>query len=71
MGDMADKIEDIAIALVLLAILVGQVAIPVFTSVNVSTLNTTQALVWGFTLTFAILGIGLMMIRSVKHGKKR
>lgn len=67
---MAEKIEDIAVAIVLLSILVGQVAIPVFADVNISSLDTTQALVWGFTLTFAVLGIGLMFLRSVKTKKR-
>lgn len=64
--DMSEKVIDIGIALVVLAIIVGGVAIATLETVNISSLTTTQALVWGLPLTFGLLAVGLMFIRSVK-----
>lgn len=70
MASFADKIEEVGVALVILAILVGGVAIPIFTGVNTTGLDTTQSTVWGVILTLAFLGIALGAIGFMRHGKK-
>lgn len=72
MAGFADKIEEVGIALVILAILVGQVALPIFFDVNTSLLgmSTTQVTIWGTILTLTFLGIGLGAIGYMRSARK-
>ncbi len=71
MAGFADKIEEVGVALVILAILVGGVAIPLFLDVNITGLSTVQATVWGVILTLSFLGIGLGAIAYMRGARKK
>lgn len=70
MADFATKIEEIGIALVILAILVGQVALPIFLNVSTTGMTTTQVTIWGTILTLTFLGIGLGAIGFMRSARK-
>jgi protein-S-isoprenylcysteine O-methyltransferase Ste14 len=70
MGGLATKIEEVGVALVILAILVGQVAVPIFLNVSTSGMTTTQATIWGVILTLSFLGIGLASIGYMRSARK-
>ena len=70
MPSLADKIEEVGVALVILAILVGQVAVPIFLNVSTTGMSTTQATIWGVILTLSFLGIGLGSIGYMRHARK-
>lgn len=70
MAGFADKIEEIGIALVILAILVGQVALPIFMNTSTTGMSTTQVTIWGTILTLTFLGIGLGAIGFMRSARK-
>jgi hypothetical protein len=71
MASLSAKIEEVGVALVILAILVGQVAVPIFLNVSTTGMTTTQATIWGVILTLSFLGIGLGAIGFMRSSKKR
>jgi len=72
MTSLIIKIEEVGVALVILAILVGQVAVPIFLNVSTVGMTSTQSTIWGVVLTLAFLGIGLATIGFMRStGKGR
>lgn len=70
MAGISDKIEEVGVALVILAILVGQVAVPIFLNVSVTGMDTTQQVVWSVILTLSFLGIALAIIGYMRSARK-
>lgn len=70
MAGLADKIEEVGVALVILAILVGQVAVPIFLNVSTTGMSTTQSTIWAVILTLSFLGIGLASIGYMRSTRK-
>ena len=81
MAKLGDKVEDLAEALIIAAIVVGTIATRMFLDVttNLTTgnaaagavnLSVTQALAWGAILTLAMAGLAIGFVRHMR-GKKR
>lgn len=69
--NLSDKAEDFGVALLIVAVIVGNVAMPFFTGVNTANLTGSQLLMWGLVLTLGLLGLGLAFMRWMRGGKKR
>lgn len=69
MAKLANKAEDMGEAILVIAIVVGGIAVPIFLNVSTTGMSTEQALAWGSVLTLVFAGLALGALRAVR-GKK-
>ena len=65
---LVEEIAELAIAIFLYAILMGEIAIPMFLSVSTSTWDTYSKLLWVIIPTIAIVAFIQAMFYHVKYG---
>jgi len=70
MAELAQKVEDMAIAFIYAVVLVGSVGFSFWSQVNTTVLDTTQKLAWGLVLTFLVLGMAFGFVGYMRHSKK-
>lgn len=71
MGSLSAKAEDIGEAILVIAIVVGGIAVPIFLNVSTTGMSTSQALAWGSVLTLVFAGLALGALRTMRGGKKK
>lgn len=66
MAKVTETVIELSIALVVIAVLLGRVAVPIFLNVSTTGMDSTQAAIWPVLLTIAFVAILLAIIRSVR-----
>lgn len=65
---LSGKVIEIAIAILVLAILVGTIAFPIFFGTNTSTWGTTNILIWGVVPTVSLAVVIIGLVKNFKSG---
>lgn len=69
MSSLATKMEDLGEGLLIMAIVVGGIAVPIFLNVSTTGMSATQLLAWGAVLTIGLAAGALAFIRHMRKGK--
>ena len=70
MADLVDKTMEVSLALILVGLLLGNVALPIFFNVSTTGMTSSQALTWQAIPTLVLVGIIIAVIVYVKAQKK-
>lgn len=70
MPSLSEKVEDMAIAFIYAVVLIGSVGFAFWATLNLSALDTTQALAFGLILTFLCLGVAFGFMGYMRQGVK-
>jgi hypothetical protein len=65
---LSGMVIEIAIAILVLAILVGVVAFPIFFGTNTSGWGANNILIWGVVPTVALAVVIIALVKHFKHG---
>jgi hypothetical protein len=64
---MLAKVIELSACVMVLGILMGYVALPIFFGVSTSGWGATNILIWGVVVTVALAGVIMLFIRMFQH----
>lgn len=65
---LSSTVIEIAVAILVLAVLVGTIAFPIFFGTNTSGWGATNILIWGVVPTVALAVVIIGLVKHIKHG---
>lgn len=66
---LSSMVIEIAIAILVMAILVGTIAFPIFFGTNTSGWGTTNILIWGVVPTVSLAVVIIGLVKYFRHGR--
>jgi hypothetical protein len=64
--DLAKTALELGIAMVIIAVVIGQVALPIFFGVNTSGYDATTKLIWPFLAVLTIVGLLIIILKRAQ-----
>ena len=65
---LLSKVIELSAAVLVLGIIMGYVALPIFFTVSTSGWGATNILIWGVVVTVALASVIMLFIRMFQHG---
>ena len=64
---MLGKVIELSASVLVLGIIMGYIAIPIFIATNTSGWGATNILIWGVVITIALAAVIMLFIRMFQH----